>query len=119
MNFKKLFNSLKYALYGIKTIFKEEQTFPLELLIAALVIIASFYLNLQAIEKAIIFIAIFLVLSSELINSLIERISDMICPSLDKRVKKIKDIGGGIVLLSCFIAIIIGIIIFLPYFKAL
>ncbi len=115
MNFKKLFNSLKYAICGIKTALKEEQTFRLELLIAVLVIAISFYLNLQMIEKAIIFITIFLVLSLELVNSLIERISDMVCSSLDKRIKKIKDIGGGIVLFSCFMAAVIGIIIFLPY----
>ncbi len=115
MNLKKLFNSFKYALCGIKTALKEEQTFRLELLIAILVIAMSFYLNIQTIEKIIISITIFLVLSLELVNSLIERISDIICPSLDKRIKKIKDIGGGIVLFSCFIAAVIGIIIFLPY----
>jgi len=115
INFKKLVNSFKFAISGIKIAFQEEQTFRIEILIAILVIIAMFYFNLLLIERMVIFIIIFLVLTVELINSLLERILDITFPLFDIRVKKIKDISSAMVLFSYFIAIIIGALIFLPY----
>ncbi|PIR02676.1 MAG: hypothetical protein CO031_01750 [Candidatus Nealsonbacteria bacterium CG_4_9_14_0_2_um_filter_37_38] len=115
INFKKLVNSFKFAISGIKIAFQEEQTFRIEILIAILVIIAMFYFNLLLIERMVIFIIIFLVLTVELINSLLERILDITLPLFDIRVKKIKDISSAMVLFSYFIAIIIGALIFLPY----
>jgi len=115
INFKKLVNSFKFAVSGIKIIFQEEQTFRIEILIAILVIIAMFYFNLLPFEKAIIFIMIFLVLAAELTNSLLERVLDVIHPSFNLQIKKIKDISSAIVLFSCFAALIVGILIFLPY----
>lgn len=59
------------------------------------------------------------VLALELINSLFERLLDIVQPDLDDRVRHIKDIMAGLVLLGSIGAAIIGIIILLPYFKAL
>ena len=112
---KKLFSSFKFAISGIKIIFREEQTFRIQISIAILVTIAIFYFNLSPTESIVIFTIIFLVLMAELINSLFERILDIIRFSSDIRVKKIKDMSSGIVLLCSLAAAIIGILIFLPH----
>lgn len=114
-SFKKLFSSFKFAISGIKIIFREEQTFRTQISIAILVTIAIFYFNLSPTESIVIFTIIFLVLMAELINSLFERILDIIRFSSDIRVKKIKDMSSGIVLLCSLAAAIIGILIFLPH----
>jgi len=113
IDFKKLSSSLKFAASGLKDIFREENAFKLELLIGIIVASAAFYFNLSALEKVAVFIVIFFVLFAELINSVVERIMDVYSPNFDPRVKKIKDICSAIVLLSCAMAAIVGIFIFI------
>jgi len=112
INFKRLAASFKFSLSGLRDILKEENSFKLELVIAAIVTAATFYFNLSPLEKAAIFIVIFFVLFAELINSVVERIMNVYNPNFDYRIKKIKDICSAIVLLSCLMAALVGIIIF-------
>ena len=115
VNFKKLIQSFKFAFCGIKTMLEEEQVFKVMILVSVLVIIAMFYLSLPLTQKAVLFALIILVLMLELVNSTIEKLLDFICPQTDGQVKKIKNMLAGMVLLSCFGAAIIGILIFSPY----
>lgn len=115
VSLKKFISSFKFALQGIKIIFKEEQSFRIQLTVALLVSGAVFYFNLSHVETIVVFTLIFLVLMAELMNSLFERILDLIHPLPENRVKKIKDMSSAIVFLCCLLSSIIGILIFLPY----
>ena len=117
INFKKLVKSFKYAFSGIKTILEEEHAFKIMFLIAILVIIAMFYFNLPLIQKILLFAIIILVLVLELVNSVIEKVLDFVCPDFNERVGVIKNVMAGVVLLASIGAAIIGILIFLPYVK--
>ena len=116
VDFKKLFKSFGFGFSGIKAIFKEEHAFKIMFLVAILVIIAMFYFNLPLTQKAVLFIMIFLVLILELINSVIEEVLDFVCPEFNEKVKVIKDMLAGMVLLASLGAAVIGLLIFLPYF---
>jgi len=116
-SFKKFLLSLKFAISGIKVIFREEQSFRMQIIIAILVITSTFYFKLSAVETVVVFTIIFLVLMAELINSLFERILNIVHPSDDIRVKKIKDMASGVVLLCCIAAATIGFLIFWPHIK--
>ncbi len=115
INFKKLIFSFKFALSGSKTIFREEQPLRIMFFVAILVTTAMFYFNLSLTQKAVLSLIIILGLSLELINSVIEIFLDFYHPEKDLRIKIIKDFLSGIVLISCFGAVIIGILIFWPY----
>lgn len=54
------------------------------------------------------------VLLMELVNSIIERTIDYIKPDINKQAKVIKDVSAATVLLSAIVAVIIGLIVFLP-----
>jgi diacylglycerol kinase len=114
-NLKKFIHSLGFAFCGIKVIAKEEQNFRIQIVIAVLVTIAIFYFKISIIETIVVFTLIFLVLMAELINSLFERILDLVHPLPEDKVKKIKDMSSGIVFLCCLVSTIIGILIFFPY----
>lgn len=116
INFKKLAASFKFALSGMRVIFREEQPFQIMFLIAILVIIAMFYFNLPLTQKVVLLSIITLVLTLELINSVVEKFLDFVHPQNDNKIKRIKDVLAAIVLISCFGAAIIGILIFLPFF---
>lgn len=115
INLKKLGNSFKFAFQGIKSAFSE-QVFRICCFTAFLVIILMIVLGLTLFEKAILILVMTIVLSFELINSQIEKFLDIIQPNHNNKVKIIKDISAGAVLISAAGALIIGVLIFLPYF---
>ena len=116
IDFKKLLKSFKFAFSGLKIILEEEHAFKIMFLVAILVIIAMFYFNLPLTQKAVLFAMIILVLILELVNSVIEKVLDFVCSGLNGKVKIIKDVLAGIVLLASLGAAILGLLIFLPYF---
>lgn len=119
IDFQQFFKSLSIAFSGLRIAFYQEQSFRLQALAGILVIILMFYLGLTLVEKAVLVLIITLVLSLELVNSQIERVLDIIRPVIDPRIKIIKDLSAGAVLVSVFGAILIAILIFLPYILSL
>jgi diacylglycerol kinase len=113
VDFKKLENSLNFALSGIKDIIREENSFRFELIVAVAVAAAAFCFPLSPLEKAVIFMVVFSVLIAEIINTVAERMMDVYSTDHDPRIKKIKDMCSGAVLLTCLMAGIVGLIIFL------
>lgn len=112
---KKLINSFKYAFLGLIFALKHERNFRIMLYFALLVIFLSFYLPTKIWEKIFIFIAIVMVLSSELINTALERIGNEISEKFSYNIKIAKDVMASAVLISSIFAFILGLIIFVPY----
>lgn len=109
------FESLKNALSGIRSLVKEERNFRFHILAAAFVIFFAWILHIRTYQFLWLVLAILLVILAELINTLIERIIDLIVGNqFNLLAKKIKDIAAGGVLITAFIAIIIGVTIFTP-----
>ena len=79
-----------------------------------LVVLAGFLFKITNVEWLAVVFAIGLVLAGEAINSAIERLSDVVQPERDDRIRDVKDISAGAVLICAITAAIIGIIVFLP-----
>lgn len=84
-------------------------------LFAFLAIFLMFYFPLSPFERVVIWLAIFLVMIFELLNTLVEKIMDYICVKHDEKVCLIKDISAGLVFLACLAAAGIGFLIFGPF----
>lgn len=111
---KKRSIGFKYAWNGIRLALKNERNFRLHLLSALLVIICSFIFQLSAMEWGIILLIISLVITLEMVNSVIERLIDYVKPEIHPQAKMIKDIAAGAVLISAIFSVVIGLIIFIP-----
>lgn len=111
---KKRVVGFRYAWAGLKTVVKKESNFQLHLVATMIVVAAGFFFRLSLIEWAVILLTIGLVLITEMINSVIERVMDFIQPGYDERIKEIKDIAAGVVLVTALISIVVGILIFAP-----
>lgn len=92
----------------------KEQNLFIHFLISIFVIIFSFIFKLNIIEWCFILISITFVIASELINSAIERVTDIFISNYNMNAKIAKDTAAGAVLISALLSIFIGIIIFLP-----
>lgn len=111
---KRLRNSFKYALEGIKTAYHDEQNLRIHTIVAILVVLASFILKISSLEFLICIILIGLVLMAEFFNTAIESMIDMITLEENSYAKKAKDVSAAGVLVFVFFSSVIGVIIFLP-----
>ena len=110
----KFLHSFLFAFKGLTYSFRTQVNFKVEIFAAVGVIGLSIYLNLNTSEWLWIFSAITLVLITELANTAIETLVDLVSPEFNPKAGIIKDIFAGVVLLSCFFALIIAILILLP-----
>jgi undecaprenol kinase len=111
----RLVKSFGYAFKGLLKTFHEEQNLQIQTAACLLILILGFYFSLDRVEWALIILVMGLVLVAEIMNSAIERVTDVLKPRINSYVKEIKDIMAAAVLLSSLMAIIIGLIIFLPH----
>jgi diacylglycerol kinase len=112
---KKVIRSFRHAFRGAVQVAKEEQSFRIELLAAAVVVFLMFLLDLSTLERAILGLVIVLVLILELVNSVFERVADMLKPRFHQYVEDIKDIMAATVLVSAVGSVVIGLLIFWPH----
>ncbi len=89
-----------------------EQNFRIQLLVAMAVVVSMFILRLSTLEMALLTLAIMLVLVLELMNSIFERMADMLKPRIHHYVRDVKDIMAGTVLVASLGAFFIGLLIF-------
>ena len=111
---KKIRNSFKYAIEGIWTSFKTERNMKIHIFIMILVIIAGIILKINKSEWIICIILFAIVIGSELFNTSIETIVDMVMPEKNEKAKIAKDVSAGAVLVVAILAAIIGLVIFVP-----
>jgi len=111
---KKIIKSFKDAIKGVFYIFKTQRNFRIQVVCFVIATSIAFILRLSFTEIAIIIFAGGLVMVGEMINTGLETLVDLINPDYHPLAGRIKDIVAGAVLVSSVIAVIIGIIIFLP-----
>jgi diacylglycerol kinase (ATP) len=112
---QKRIRSFGYAFKGIWMLFRHEANAQIHLLAIIIVTIAGIYFHLSLIKWALVAIAIGMVISAEAFNSAIEKLTDGIYKEQNENAGKIKDIAAGAVLICAITAVVIGIIVFLPY----
>ncbi len=115
MSPKRFFLSLRDAYQGIKFAFVNEQNFRIQIFAALLALILAYFLPLKNHEHLLVVIMVFMVLVIELLNTAIERFIDLLKPRLHFYAKIVKDVMAGAVFLTSFCALIVGLMIFLPY----
>ena len=110
------FKSIGFAIKGAFKLITTEHSVMVQFSIAILITIAGFYFKISKVEWLIQILAIGLVLSVEALNTAIEKIADFIHPDYNKSIGFIKDIAAGAVFFAALAALIIGAIIYIPYF---
>ena len=115
MQNNKIHHSFGFALSGIVHAFRDNRNIRVHTIIAILVLLASFLLGLTKFEKIILLLAVVLVIASEMINTAIEEMVNLITNEHKEEAKAAKDVAAGMVLVSVIGAIIVGLVIFAPY----
>ncbi len=113
---KRLARSFKHAIRGILFTLKGERNFQIEIAVMAVVLVSAIWFNLTQTENIILVLAVALVLATELINTAVERVMDILKPRVHPYARVIKDVMAGAVFVVSLGALLIGIVIFFPYF---
>ncbi len=106
--------SLKFAFKGLWILVTTEDSIKAQLFFAVIATVLGFYFNISAMEWAVQFLAIGLVLVAEGANSAIEEVADFIHPEFHEKIGLIKDIAAGIPTFAALISLVIAGIIYVP-----
>ncbi|MFA4817966.1 MAG: diacylglycerol kinase family protein [Parcubacteria group bacterium] len=109
--------SCRHACRGLKYVLANERNFQIELVIGLLVVILIFVFKVKNWEAVILMLMIMWVLITELTNTVVERVVDILKPRIHPYARLVKDIMAAVVMISATMAIVVGVIIFYPYFR--
>lgn len=105
-----------YAGRGAWLLLRNEASIQVQAVIAVIMTGVGFYFDITALEWIMQFFAIGLVMAVEGVNTSIEEIADFIHPENHPKIGYIKDVAAGAVFFAAIIAVVIGCIIYIPYF---
>lgn len=97
---RRIINASKFSLAGFKAVWKHEEAFRQELVLASVLLPLALILGGDSIEKLILIGSLVLVLLAELFNSAIEVVVDRIGLEPHELSGRAKDIGSAAVTLT-------------------
>jgi len=106
--------SISYAWQGIKYCFRSEKNFRIELIVAAIAFLFASILKIGTNEWLAILFCSAMVLGLEIINTAIEKLSNVVSTSIHPVIKVVKDMAAGAVFLVSIVSLVVACIIFLP-----
>ena len=117
---RELIASLEFALTGIFTAFKEERNMRKHALSAILAIVAGFLFGISVTEWLFLLLSVSLVIAFEIMNSALENVVDLASDyHFSMLAKNAKYMAAGAVLVISGLALVTGLIIFVPKLWAL
>ena len=104
---RRVWNALNYSLAGLKAAYLCEDAFRQEVLLALLLIPATFLLPVPWLGRGVMIASVLLGLIVELLNSAIEAVVDRVSLENHRLAKRAKDIGSAAVLISLVQVIVV------------
>ncbi|MDR6942093.1 diacylglycerol kinase family protein [Mucilaginibacter pocheonensis] len=111
---KRLIRSFGFAINGLKYATATQLNFRIHLVAGIVVLAMGLAFHISASEWQWILLSITLVLVTELLNTAIETLTDLVSPTYNTKAGHVKDISAGAVVIAAVFALITGLIIFLP-----
>jgi diacylglycerol kinase (ATP) len=112
--FLRTMKSFGYATKGILFFFSKPSNAWIHLGMALLACLAGYCFRISQPEWIAVIFAIAIVVVSEMLNTAIELLTDLVSPEHNELAGKLKDVAAGAVLVASIAAAIVGAVIFLP-----
>ncbi len=107
-----LLQSFNWAFEGVVHALRRERNMWIHFGAAVVVLIAALFFALPRLEVVALFVAISLVLITEMLNTSIEHVVDLVTAELDPRAKITKDVAAGAVLVATLNALGVAYLVF-------
>lgn len=109
---RRLTDSFNYAIEGLTAAIRNEKHMKVHIISAIFIVILAILINASKVEILIISISVSFVMITELINTGIEALVDLISPDRHPLAKVAKDVAAGAVLVAAINAICVGYLLF-------
>lgn len=113
--FSSVWRSFQHATRGLLLAFRTERSFRIQCVAACMVMFVVILFPFRSWERVVLLLATAGVLVLELVNSMVERLVDLVKPRMHGYVHDIKDLMAAAVFLTAFFAFIIGLFIIWPH----
>ncbi len=107
--------SFKYAFAGIWTMLKSQHNAWIHAVATLAVVAAGFAFSVTPHEWCLLVLAIMAVWAAEALNTAFEFLADAASPDFHPLVKHAKDVAAGAVLIAAIGAVVVGLLVFVPY----
>lgn len=114
--FKRFLASIKFSFEGLIYAYRYEQSLWIHGILSLFTIALGIIFQIKLSEWAIVFIALGVILGMELINTAIEATVDLVTLEKHPLAKIAKDCGSAASFVMSFVALVICLFVFGPYF---
>lgn len=111
---KSRMGSFKFAFRGLWLLLRNEHNSRIHLFAAVIAIAMGFFLKINLFEWMVLVIVTGIVFISELFNTSLETISDIVDSEWNEKIRNAKDYAAAAVLVAAIISLVAGGIIFIP-----
>jgi diacylglycerol kinase (ATP) len=106
--------SFRYAIKGILAFIRQEHNARIHVVATVAVIIAAIIFHVSYPEAAALAIVTGTVWITEILNTCLEKMADIVHPGFHPTIKFIKDLAAGAVLIAAITAVVVALFIFIP-----
>jgi len=110
--FKRVANAARYSMQGLVAALRYESAFRQELMLAAVLAPAAFWVGQNAGQILLLIGSMVLVLIVELLNSAIEAVADAVSLETNQLIGRAKDLGSAAVFLSLLLCAMVWLVLF-------
>lgn len=114
MDDRSLLSSFRHAFAGLAYAARTQPNVRFHILAAAVVILVALWLELPLAECGILLLTIGLVLVTEMVNTAVEVLVDMVSPERNPKAKVVKDVAAGAVVVAAIVSVAIGLLLLGP-----
>lgn len=115
MKSRSLVHSIGYAWEGLRFAFQTQRNIRIHSIFAVAVFLVACGLGFSTRELALLVLTIFQVIGFELLNTALEVTVDLCTSEYNYLACKAKNVAAGAVLVSAFMAVLIGLLLFGPH----
>ena len=112
---KPVVGGFRHAIAGWRLAVRQERNLQIHLAVAGAVVVLSWYLRLSRTDVCLIVLCVAAVWISELFNTALEQLVDLVSPEHHDLARDAKDVAAAAVLTAAAASVVIGLFIFLPH----
>ena len=113
---KRTLRTFKFSIDGLAYAYKNEQSMLIHALGTVFTVVLGIIYSLPLTEWALVFIALGVILASELINTAIEAAVDLCTLEIHPLAKIAKDCGSAATFVLFLVSVVICLFVFVPHF---
>ncbi|HHX41461.1 MAG TPA: diacylglycerol kinase [Armatimonadetes bacterium] len=113
MKSRTLLDSFRFAVEGVLHVFRTQRHMRFHFFMMVLVLVLAKIYRLNRTELLVLFFSVCFVLITEMFNTAVEAVTDMITEAYHPLAKQAKDVSAGAVLIASINAVVVGFVLFL------